>query len=275
VNGPFRPRTSGKAFSSGAEHLVHHDLAGDAGAQADLSVDRRSRQTFRALVEDEAADLAFVVLGPDHEHIGDRAVGDPHLRAAELVAACDLPGARDHAAGVGAVVRLGQAETADPLAGGEPWQVLLLLCFGAELVDRHHDEGALHAHHRPIAGVDPLHLARDQAVAHVAEAGAAIGFGNRRAEQAELTHLAEDGRIGLLVAKRLQNPRCEPLPAVGMRGIANLALIVRKLLVEQKRVVPMESDALVGSGHFSFPLARHECAQITCCDRRMSMSSPS
>jgi hypothetical protein len=85
-----------------------------------------ARQALGALVEHEAADRAFVVLGPDHEHVGDGAVGDPHLGAAEAVAAGHLLRARDHAAGVGAVVGLGQAEAADPLAGGELGQVLLL-----------------------------------------------------------------------------------------------------------------------------------------------------
>ena len=46
---------------------------------------------------------------------------------------------------------------------------LLLLLLGAELVDRHHHQRGLHAHHRAVAGVDALDLARDQAVADVVE----------------------------------------------------------------------------------------------------------
>ncbi|MCY1367534.1 hypothetical protein D9M69_544750 [compost metagenome] len=123
------------------EHVVHHDLAGDRGAQADLAVDDRSGQAFPALLEDEAADLAFVVLAPDHEDVGDRAVGDPHLVAGQAVAAVDLLRAGDHRARVGAVVRLGQAEAADIFAAGQFRQVLLLGGLVAELEDRHHHQG--------------------------------------------------------------------------------------------------------------------------------------
>ena len=76
----------GEGVFFGAEHAVHHDLAGDAGAQADLAVDRRGAQALHALLEHEAADRADGAaladfLGPDHEHVGDRAIADPHLAA--------------------------------------------------------------------------------------------------------------------------------------------------------------------------------------------------
>ncbi|KAF5299039.1 hypothetical protein FQA39_LY19195 [Lamprigera yunnana] len=71
------------------------------------------------------------LFGPDHEHIGDGAVGDPHLAALELVAAIDLVGAGGHAAGVGAVVGLGQAEAADELAAGH-CRVLSALPLGCQ-----------------------------------------------------------------------------------------------------------------------------------------------
>ena len=67
-----------------------------------------------------------------------------------------------------------------------------------------HDERALHAHHRAVARIDALDLARDEAVADVVEAGAAVLGRHRRAEQAELAHLAEDRRVGLLVPERLE-----------------------------------------------------------------------
>ena len=81
--------------------------------------------------------------------------------------------------GIGAVVRLGQAEAADPLAGRELRQVFPALRLRAIRVDREHHERALHAHHRTVAGVDALDLARDQAVADVVESGAAV-FGRQR-----------------------------------------------------------------------------------------------
>src|SRR5690606_11023770 len=107
-----------------AEDDVHDDFTGDRGAQTDLAVDGRGGQAFPAFFQNEAADFAGVILGPDHEHVGDRAVGDPHLGAGQAVAAFDLAGAGDHRARVGAVVRLGQAEAADVFAAGQLGQVL-------------------------------------------------------------------------------------------------------------------------------------------------------
>ena len=70
-------------------HAVHHDLAGDGGAQA-KACRRSSAPTGPscAFLEDEAADLVVVRgrLRPDHEHVGDRRVGDPHLAAGQPVA---------------------------------------------------------------------------------------------------------------------------------------------------------------------------------------------
>ena len=148
-------------------------------------MDRRCGESLGALVEDEAADRALVVLCPDDEHVGDRRVGDPHLRAGEAVAAVDLLRARHHRARVRAVVRLGEAEAADPFAAGELRQVLLLRRLVAEFEDRQHDQRGLHAHHRAVARIDALDLARDEAVADVVQLRAAVLRRDRRAEQAE------------------------------------------------------------------------------------------
>jgi hypothetical protein len=50
-----------------------------------LPLDLGRREAGHALLQNEAADLAVMGLGlrPDHEDIGDRAVGDPHLRAGQ------------------------------------------------------------------------------------------------------------------------------------------------------------------------------------------------
>mmetsp|Transcript_41417 Transcript_41417/g.97041 ORF Transcript_41417/g.97041 Transcript_41417/m.97041 type:complete len:470 (+) Transcript_41417:1594-3003(+) len=231
----------------GAEHLVHHDLAGDRRAQAHLAVDGRRGQALPALLQHEAADLATVILRPDHEDVGDRAVGDPHLAAGQLIAAVDLAGSGDHRGRVGAVVGLGQAKAADPLAGGQHGQVFTLGGLVAELIDRHHHQGGLHAHHRAVARVHPLHLAGDQAVADVVQAGAAVFGRDGGAQQAQLAHLAEDAGVGLLLAEGLDHPGAQPVAAVGRCGIAHHALFVGQLLVEQQRVVPMKA-CLAGHG---------------------------
>ena len=112
-------------------------------------------------------------LRPDDEDVGDRGVGDPRLGAGQPVAAVHLLRPRPHAARIGAGVGLGQAEAADPLAGGELRQVLPALRVAAVGIDRIHDERGLHAHHRAIAGIDPLDLARDEPIGHVGRARAA------------------------------------------------------------------------------------------------------
>ena len=78
-------------------------------------------------------------------------------------------------------------------------QVLPPLLLGAVSVDRVHHEARLHPHRRAVAAIDPLDRAGDQAVAHVAEPGAAIFVRNGRAEEAELAHLGHDLAVEPLV----------------------------------------------------------------------------
>src|SRR5690606_12788367 len=121
----------GEGVFFGAEYFIHHDLAGDGGAQANLAVDGGSTEPRHAFLENEATDRADIagavdLLGPDHEHVGYRAVGNPHLVARELVPAVHLVGAGGHGTRVGAVVGFRQAEAANGLASGKLGQELLL-----------------------------------------------------------------------------------------------------------------------------------------------------
>ena len=68
-----------------------------------------------------------------------------------------------------------------------------LLLLRAECPDRIHHQRRLHGKRRAVAGIDPLDLARDQAVADVVDAGAAIAL-QRGAEETHLAHLVHDGR---------------------------------------------------------------------------------
>ena len=67
--------------------------------------------------------------------------------------------------------RSGQA--ANPLAAGQLGRYFCLR-FGAEFMDGHHHQRTLHAGHRAVARVHALHLAGDQAIGHVRQAGAAV-----------------------------------------------------------------------------------------------------
>ncbi len=120
----------------------------------------------------------------------------------------------------------GQAEAADQFAARQRRQVLAPLRLAAEGVDGHHDQRGLHAHHRAKAGIHALDLARDQAVADLVEARAAIVRGEGGTEQAERAHLAENGWVGALVAERFQHPRRQRRLRVVARGIAHQALLV-------------------------------------------------
>ena len=207
-------------------------------------MDRGRRESLRAFFREEAADASVLGLRPDEEEIGDRRVADPGLGAREAVAARDFLRARLHARRIGAVVGLGQAEAADQLSFRELRQVLLLLSLGAELVDRRHDERALHAHRRAVAGIHALELARDQPVAHVVDAGAAV-FGRKRGPQEpERAHLAQDRGIRLLVAESLQDARLQFLLREGARRIAHHALGLGELRLEQQRILPGEFGLL-------------------------------
>ncbi len=140
---------------------LEDQLGGHRGPHRQLVLDQRRGEAGRVGRDDEAPD-AVVGLGPHDGHVGDRPVGDPHLRAVEdpvrALAGAVAPGPGAHAARVGAVVGLGQAEAADRLAGRHPRQPLLLLRLRAEPVDGEHRERALHRHHRPDARVAGLDL---------------------------------------------------------------------------------------------------------------------
>src|SRR5690606_40505022 len=93
------------------EHFVHEDGAGVGGAQGELAFNLRCIQALGAALDDEAVDLT-VQLGPYHADVCDGGVGDPGFRAAQQVATVHFLSTSFHAAGVGAVVGLGQAEAA-------------------------------------------------------------------------------------------------------------------------------------------------------------------
>ena len=89
------------------------------------------------------AEISFFLrprLSDDDEHVGVAGVGDEDLGAVEDPV---LPLLVQHghgllALGVGAGAGLGQAEGAQPLAGAQLGQVLLLLLLGAVLIDGPH-----------------------------------------------------------------------------------------------------------------------------------------
>ncbi len=108
-----------------AHHVLappHHVLRLAAGiafeqrGESHLAMARRDAQARHAFFQHEAADRPYLragadFLGLDHEHVGNRAAGDPHRGARELVAAIDLVREPGHGAGIRAMGRPGSPKS--------------------------------------------------------------------------------------------------------------------------------------------------------------------
>jgi hypothetical protein len=117
-----------------------------------------------------------------------------------------LPSVRAHAGGIRAEVRLGQAEAADRLSGGEFRDPVVALFLRAVGVDRVHHQARLHGRERAQAGIAALELLHDQAVGDVPEAGEVVLL-DRGAEETHLGHLRNEVMRKLLFAIRVLDDR--------------------------------------------------------------------
>ena len=138
------------------------------------------------------------------------------------------------------MVGLGEREAADQLARDEFWQIFFPLRLAAVGVDRPRHQRGLHRHRRAIAGIDALKLARDEAGSHLAEAGTAILFRQRRAEKSQFAHLGENLAVKTLLAIGREDARKQLALRIVARGVAHHALLFGKLAFEIERVLPVE-----------------------------------
>ena len=109
-----------------------------------------------------------------------------------------------------------------------------------------HHQRRLHRHGGAVAAVYPLDLARDQAVADIADAGAAIAV-DGGAEQAQLAHFGHDLAVEMLVPVRLQHTGHQLVLGIGAGAVAHHALVFGKLILQQQRIFPLEP----GGGPFT------------------------
>src|SRR5918992_1851900 len=104
-------------------HVLEVDLAGIGGAERELPFLVLAGVALGIGGDDESADglgiLDVAGLGPDDRDGGLGSVGDPHLGTVEHPTVFGLSRDRDHPAGVGAEVGLGEAEAADLLTRRE------------------------------------------------------------------------------------------------------------------------------------------------------------
>src|SRR5471030_88658 len=174
--------------------LAEHQFTGVGAAHAELVQLLRGGEARKALLYQKGGDAARsgagVGLGVDHQHVGIRAVGDPHFVAVEDEFPALVLGLETHADHVRPGAGLGHCQRADILAGQQAGQVFLLLRCVAVAVDLVHAQvgvGAVgQADRRPCAA-DFLH--RDD-VREIAHAGAAVFFADGDAEQADGAELA-------------------------------------------------------------------------------------
>ena len=238
---PLEPTHIGECVFFGAKHFIHDDFACNGRTQAHLAMNRWRRQPFPTFFKHKAANFARVVFCPNHEHIGNRAIGNPHFRARNAVATLDFFRTGNHTARVRAVIRLSQTKATDPFARSEFGQVFLFGRFITKFVNRQHHERTLHTHHGAIARINLLDLVGNQAIAGVVQTRAAILLRNGCTEQTERAHFVENFAVGVFMAKSVLHARREFVLRIGMCGVAHHALGFGQLTIHQKWIGVVES----------------------------------
>ena len=192
--------------------VLEHQLAGVRPPHAELVELLGGGEAGHALLDQEGGDAAAagvgVGLGVDHEDLGVRPVGDPHLRPVEDVAIALALGPRAHAHHVRARARLAHGERADMLARDQLGQVAGALGLRAVEPDLVDAEVGVRAVAEADRGGGPAHLLHGDAVLQVAEAAAAFLLLHGDAEQAEVAKVRPEvarelvARVDLFRARR-------------------------------------------------------------------------
>ena len=182
------------------DRVLQDERPGGGALDARLLLLGAQAHAGRALVDDERGEVLAVHLRERDVDVGEAGVREPHLLAvqdpARAVGREDRPGLRVH--GVRGGARLRERVGADPLAGHELGQVLLLLLGRAEVDDgQRADAGVAHVGDGEAA-VARRRL-RGDAAGDLVEAHAAVLLGDLDAQQAQLARLREQLARGLVL----------------------------------------------------------------------------
>jgi hypothetical protein len=133
------------------------------------------------------------------------------------------------------MIRFGEAEAADRVAGRHPGQPFLLLRLGAVPPDRVHGERTLHGDQAAQPRVGRLHFPAGDAVRDRAHAGAAVA-GQVHAEQAELAEFGHQFAGERASLEPVRDVRHDTVSRVAAHRVADQALIGRQLVVDPEQV---------------------------------------
>jgi hypothetical protein len=177
-----------------------------------------------------------LALGVDHQRVGIRAVGDPHLRAVEQVVTALVLGAQLHRQHVRARARLAHRQRADMLAADEPGQVFFLLRVVAVALDLVHAQvavGAVAQAHGRAGAADLLHRHHVREVPHV---GTAVLLRHGDAQHAQVAHLAPQVHRELVAAVDFGGAGGDLLVGKGAHRVAQRVDVVTELEVEAGQI---------------------------------------
>src|SRR5258706_3182817 len=191
------------ALRYGDAQTVEVELRGGRAVQPHLLAVRSDVETLRAALDGEGGDALRAAgqcrVREDHEHVGDRCVGDEGLRAVDDVGIAIT--ARDslEAPRIAARARLGQRIRADLSTTEEVGQIAM--AHVVRPADR--DRGAAKTRRTtddvPERGVDPRELLDRHAVAELPESLAPQLLGVTDAEETGLAHLRDQRARDLIL----------------------------------------------------------------------------
>ncbi len=186
------PADFAEDVARGHAHVLHQERRRRRAVEPELVLLLPRTDAGKAPLDEERREELRVHLGKDDEEVGEAAVGDPHLLAAEDEAAVSLAGCpRLGAERIRARARLAQRIGADDLAAHEAGQVALLLFLGAEAEERGNREAGLRAERRREGRRLSNRLADDDR-RDLVELDATVRLGHVRAEEAEVAGTADE-----------------------------------------------------------------------------------